>query len=52
MVLDFSGDTIAVRINGIEIDTVRGSLFQQALLSIWLGRKPIDDDLKEGILGR
>jgi hypothetical protein len=52
MVLDFSGDTVYILINGTEIDVVKGKPFQQALLGIWLGRKPIDDDLKEGILGR
>jgi hypothetical protein len=52
LALDFAGDTVDVRINGVVIDTVRGSPFQQALLGIWLGSKPIDSDLKEGILGR
>jgi hypothetical protein len=52
MVLDFSGDTVYILINGTEIDVVKGKPFQQALLGIWLGPRPIDDDLKEGILGR
>ena len=52
MVLDFSGDTVDILINGTEIDVVKGKPFQQALLGIWLGPRPIDDDLKEGILGR
>jgi hypothetical protein len=52
MVLDFSGDAVGVLINGIEIDAVEGKPFQQALLGIWLGPKPPNDDLKEGILGR
>jgi hypothetical protein len=51
MVLDFSGDTVDVRINDVEIEAVRAKAFQQALLAIWLGPKPIDRDLKEGILG-
>jgi hypothetical protein len=52
MVLDFSGDTVDVVINGIKVDSVRGRPFQRALLGIWLGAKPIDKDLKQGILGR
>jgi hypothetical protein len=51
MVLDFSGDAVGVLINGIEIDAVEGKPFQQALLGIWLGPKPPNDDLKKGILG-
>jgi hypothetical protein len=52
MVLDFTGDTVDVLINGTKIDAVEGKPFQQALLGVWLGPKPPDDDLKEGILGR
>lgn len=52
MVLDFSGDTVDVVINGVNVATVSGRPFQRALLSIWLGAKPIDRDLKQGILGR
>ena len=51
IVLDFSGDMVAVMINGAKIDTMEGNAFQQALLSIWLGRKPPNEDLKKGILG-
>jgi len=52
IVLDFSGDTVGVLINGIEVDVVEGKPFQQALLSNWLGPKPPNDDLRAGILGR
>jgi hypothetical protein len=52
IVLDFSADTVAVLINGTKIDVVEGKPFQRALLGIWLGPKPPNDDLKEGILGR
>ena len=51
MVLDFSGDTVDVVINGSEVASVSGRPFQRALLSIWLGAKPIDEDLKQSILG-
>ena len=32
-----------------EIDSLS---FKQALFSIWLGKRPVDDDLKEGMLGK
>ena len=52
IVLDFSGDMVAVMINGSKIDSMKGNAFQQALLSIWLGQKPPNKGLKKGILGR
>jgi len=51
MVLDFSGDTVDVVINGSEVASVSGRPVQRALLSIWLGAKPIDEDLKQAVLG-
>lgn len=51
IVLDFSGDTVDVLINGKKIDTVDSNAFQQAALGIWLGPKPPNKDLKAGILG-
>ena len=51
IVLDISGDTVAVMINGSKIDSMKGNAFQQALLSIWLGQKPPNKGLKKGILG-
>ncbi|MDL1959101.1 MAG: chalcone isomerase family protein [Deltaproteobacteria bacterium] len=41
-----------IRINGREKGVVPGSEFNRALLRIWLGNKPADDDLKAGLLGR
>ena len=52
IVLDFSGDTVDVLINDTRIDSVTGKAFQQAALAIWLGPKPPNDALKQGILGR
>jgi hypothetical protein len=49
--LDFTADSLDVTINGNKIDAISGSDFQAAALSIWLGRKPPNDDLKKGILG-
>ncbi|MGR9106781.1 MAG: chalcone isomerase family protein [Gammaproteobacteria bacterium] len=40
-----------VSINGIEKGAVEGSDFCQALLTIWLGDSPADEDLKQGLLG-
>jgi len=52
IVLDFSGDTVDVVINDTRIDTITGKAFQQAVLAIWLGPKPPNEALKQGILGR
>ena len=51
IVLDFYADTVDVLINSAKIDSIKGAAFQQAALSIWLGPKPPNDDLKAGILG-
>jgi hypothetical protein len=32
--------------------TIRGFEFHQALMKIWLGDNPVDDDLKQGMLGK
>ena len=49
--LDFAGDTVDVMINDSRIDSVVGKAFQRAVLAIWLGPKPPNDALKQGILG-
>lgn len=51
IVLNFAGDTVDVLINDSRIDSVAGKAFQQAALAIWLGRKPPNEPLKQGILG-
>ncbi len=51
IVLDFSGDTVHVLVNATKIDSIMSNAFQQAALSIWLGPKPPNKDLKAGILG-
>jgi hypothetical protein len=51
MVLDFNGDTVEVSVKGVKIDTVSGAAFQRAALSIWLGSKPPNEELKTGLLG-
>ncbi len=51
IVLEFSGDKVDVLINATKIDSIKGNAFQKAALSIWLGPKPPNKDLKAGILG-
>jgi hypothetical protein len=52
IVLDFSSDSVDVLINDTRIDSISGKAFQRALLAIWLGPKPPNQELKQGILGR
>jgi len=52
IVLDFAGDSVDVLINDTRIDSIAGKAFQQAALAIWLGPKPPNEPLKQGILGR
>ena len=49
---DFSGSTNSVWVNGKMIaDHIGGRKLYNAVLSIWLGQKAIDDKLKKGLLG-
>lgn len=45
-----SGGT-QISVNGAARGTVAGAAFNRALLKIWLGGKPVQDDLKKGLLG-
>ena len=40
-----------VGINGVAKGTVAGAAFNTALLKVWLGNKPAQDDLKKKLLG-
>lgn len=51
IVLDFAGENVDVFINDTKTDSIVGAAFQRALLAIWLGPKPPNDALKQGILG-
>ncbi len=44
------GKTRVVR-NGQLLGTLGGADFQRALLKIWLGTNPVDDELKQSLLG-
>lgn len=40
-----------VTLNGAELGHIAGDDFYRALLSIWVGNKPVTDDLKQALLG-
>jgi hypothetical protein len=46
-----SGSSTRVTINGSVKTTIAGEEFNRALLRVWLGDKPADNDLKKGMLG-
>mgnify|MGYP003472984491 FL=1 len=45
------GDGVSVYRKGKLMGTVKGFDFKKALFAIWLGKKPVDDSLKQGMLG-
>ncbi len=45
------GDGTVVRINGETAGSIPGGEFFRALLGVWLGPEPPDDDLRRGMLG-
>ena len=45
------GAGTCVSLNGDNKGTVAGEDFNRALLKVWLGGKPVDADLKKGMLG-
>lgn len=45
------GSGTHVSLNGTELGKIEGEDFYRALLSIWIGGKPVSDDLKKGLLG-
>ncbi len=52
ILLDYiPGTGTSVTINAIRKGVIPGKDFNQALLAVWLGSKPADDDLKQGMLG-
>jgi Chalcone isomerase-like len=52
IVLDLTAAGTQVNINGKSLGTVEGEAFNQALLRVWLGNKPVDAALKKGMLGQ
>jgi Chalcone isomerase-like len=49
--LDFAAEGTVISFNGQPRGSIPGSGFCSALLKIWLGNKPIDDKLKQALLG-
>lgn len=45
------GEGTRVSLNGAELGRIAGEDFYRALLSIWIGEKPVKDSLKQGLLG-
>lgn len=46
------GTGTSLVINGKELGTTEGRDFADALFAVWLGQKPADSGLKEGLLGK
>jgi len=45
------GEGTRVTLNGSELGRIGGDDFYRALLAIWIGGKPVNDDLKKELLG-
>ena len=45
------GSGTHISLNGAELGRIAGEDFYRALLSIWIGEKPVSGDLKKGLLG-
>lgn len=53
IILDFTpGQGTLVSIAGENKGIIEGADFNRALLSIWLGNKPVADDLRDSLLGK
>ena len=53
IVLDFNPETnmMMLTVNGKEITRIEGQDFYNAMLKIWLGKNPVQDNLKKAMLG-
>ena len=51
-IIMYDGDDVSVYKNGVKKGSIDGHDFKKALFGIWLGKKPADDDLKDGMLGK
>jgi len=45
------GKGVTLSLNGTARISVKGAEFSKALYSVWLGKRPVTQDLKEGLLG-
>ena len=50
IVLDLTSTGTQVSLNGKALGTVEGTVFNQALLRVWLGGNPVDAALKKAML--
>ncbi|WP_028117830.1 chalcone isomerase family protein [Ferrimonas senticii] len=50
-VISLPGQAVELHKNGSKLVAVDGEEFRQVLLGIWLGDKPLSDDLKQQMLG-
>lgn len=51
-IIMYDGEDVSVYKNGVKKGSIDGHDFKKALFGIWLGKKPADDDLKDGMLGK
>ena len=51
MTIDFVSNKVITKVNNKIISEISGKDFSDALLKIWLGKKPPNKSLKEGMLG-
>jgi len=52
IMLDYLPDSgTRITVNGTERGIIAGADFNRALLKVWLGKHPVQDDLKKGMLG-
>jgi hypothetical protein len=52
IMLDYLPDSgTMITVNGSERGMIAGTTFNRALLKVWLGTNPVQDDLKKGMLG-
>jgi long-chain acyl-CoA synthetase len=49
--LDYMSGGTQISLNGTPRGTITGEAFHRALLRIWLGNMPVQDDLKKSLLG-
>jgi hypothetical protein len=49
--LDFVDGTTKVGLDGTERGSIQGTAFNEALMKIWIGEHPVQDDLKKAMLG-
>jgi hypothetical protein len=49
--LDFAQGVTTIVVDGTPRGTIAGDAFNAAMLRVWLGDRPVQDDLKQQLLG-